>query len=231
MNKNKLKLIALISTSTLIMNATPVHAEGCGLLEVFCWTGLTRIGQQDADRRVQETKINADRDTKNTEIKAQADLRIAEANNALQLQIEAGKITVEQAKVQMQGYIALINSQRDQTISASHDQAVTNIEAMHDQAKVAIAGIQEAGMTTRERLVVESVHGLINALIILVIVVLLALVGLVVGVITRKKKNALLPASVQNYGGYAIDNYPIAVVQAREVTQNANGFEQDQTAR
>lgn len=167
-------LVILIALGVFLARPTQVFA--CDSWSLSCLLGVDDIADRDAARREAENAQNAQAKIRQAEINAQRDQALRQADNALHIQVLQGQITLEQARIQMEAYKALLesNTQTQNTIIAG--QSAQNIAAIQAAAQVSIVGVQESGETVRQRLLLEAVRGIV----ILALIVFAALVVLVV---------------------------------------------------
>lgn len=155
------RYIIILALALIVFLARPTQVFACSDWSLSCVLGLTDIADRDAQRRESETQINATKAQRIAEINSAADVAKRQADAVIQAQIEQGKISIEQARQMGESYRRLIDGQTQEKVTVIAGQTVQNIAALQGQTQIAIAGIEQAGLTTRERLMFESIRGIV----------------------------------------------------------------------
>lgn len=191
---------ALIGATTLtLIGATPIHAYACSNWTLSCVFGLDDIAAQDADRRVTENAQDNAATVEKSRIEAEKAQALRAADNALQVQMMNGQITRELADQQFRQYTALL----DASVEMQKSQTDQNIAALQAAANVSIVGVQESGMTVRERLRLETMRTVMTLAVLLIGgLILLCLLGVTRTSLRKQKKDRQYPVYVTEEPNY-----------------------------
>jgi hypothetical protein len=174
--------VLLLALTMLLSAATSVFACSGFVDCLFGFTDRVEIRQREMTERAQEetqqAQLNAQRDTEIARINADADAQLRQQEAQIELQRQQGLLSAEQARQQAENFRAVVAQNaaiQIQQITANYGLMA---ESLAHQADIAQAGIQESGMTERERV---KWSGTLN-------IVAFIVVGLIVVVILRSRE-------------------------------------------
>ena len=173
--------IAVLAAGLLIAFESPAYA--CGLLDFDCMFGWSNRAQLRTDAERQNEQFTQQQETERARAQAAADAEIARINasaaateqaSALQLeqQRQAGLLSTEQARQQGEIMRAMLAQQASVQIAQVQANYGLLADSLAHQADIAQAGIQEAGLSERERI---SYSGRTNITIIISLVIVVVI--------------------------------------------------------
>lgn len=225
-------LIALIALGALVLRPAEVHAESCGIFEIFCWSGATKIADRDAQRRENENALKVQGATQRAQIKADNDLRIAEADKILQAQIANGQITRDLARIQLDSFKAQLDNDTKIQQAVIFGASAQNVATIQGQTQIAVAAVQESGLTVREKMKIEIAQRFLDIVTLLPKILFVFLLFILTVKLLRRhpitSQTALTQAPVQpivydatqqGFDEYQKEFYPITAYKKDEMVK------------
>jgi hypothetical protein len=202
-------IIVLMLALTMLLSATASVFACSGFVDcLFGFTDRVEIRQQEMTERAQEetqqAQLNAQRDTEIARINADAEAQLRQQEAQIELQRQQGLLNAEQARQQAENFRAVVAQNaaiQIQQITANYGLMA---ESLAHQSSIAQAGIQQSGMTERERV---KWSGSLN-------IVAFIVVGLIVVVILRSRERQAAQPTIYVLPG---EQYPRLPQQPNQI--------------
>jgi len=203
-------MIVLALALTMLLSATDSVFACSGFVDcLFGFTDRVEIRERERTEREQEAtqqvQLQAQRDTEVARINADADAQLRQHEAQIELQRQQGLLSAEQARQQAENFRAVVAQNaaiQIQQITANYSLMA---ESLAHQSDIAQAGIQESGMTERERV---KWSGSLN-------IVAFVVVGLIVIFILRSRERQAGQPTIYVLPGS--EQYPRLPQQPRQI--------------